>query len=150
LSSPGRIGAIAGDLATVEEMFAVKELLGRIGSKNMDCRQDGMAIDPAAGRATYLFNATIEGIQKADAILIIGANRRREAAVLNARIRKRWRLAPLAIGVIGERADLTYPYHYLGAGPETLSELAAGRTDFAAILKDAKAPLIIVGAGALA
>jgi len=148
-SSAGRIGAIAGDLATVEEMFALKELLGRLGSKNMDCRQDGMAVDPAAGRATYLFNATIAGIDKADAILIVGSNPRREAAVLNARIRKRWRAAPLAIGVIGERVDLTYPYQYLGAGPETLAELAAGRGDFAEVLKNAKTPMVIVGAGAL-
>src|SRR5262249_26100391 len=44
----------------------------------------------------------------------------------------------------------TYPYHYLGAGPETLGELAAGRGDFAAVLKDAKNPMVLLGAGALA
>src|SRR5215472_13515144 len=149
-TGPARIGAIAGDLASVEEMFALKDLMSRLGSKNIDCRQDGAAFDPRWGRATYLFNATIAGIDKADALLIVGANPRREAAVLNARIRKRWRTGPFAIGVIGERADLTYPYHYLGAGPETLGELAAGRGDFAKMLDDAKKPMIIVGAGALA
>ena len=149
-ASKTRIGAIAGDLATVEEMFALKDLMIRLGSPNLDCRQDGMKVDPAAGRATYLFNATIAGIDKADAILIIGANPRREAAVLNARIRKRWRAAPLPVGVIGERVDLTYPTHYLGAGAETLADLVAGKGDFAKLLADAKAPLIIVGAGALA
>ena len=149
-TSKGRVGAIAGDLASVEEMFALKELLTKLGSANLDCRQDNMAVDPAAGRAAYLFNATIAGIDKADAILIIGSNPRREAAVLNARIRKRWRAAPIAIGMIGERVDLTYPVTYLGAGAETLADLAAGRSDFAKVLKDAKAPLIIVGAGALA
>jgi NADH-quinone oxidoreductase subunit G len=56
----------------------------------------------------------------------------------------------LAIGLIGERTDLTYPYQYLGAGTETLAELAAGRGDFAGLLKQAKNPLIILGAGALA
>jgi NADH-quinone oxidoreductase subunit G len=146
----GRVGAIAGDLASVEEMFALKELMAKLGSVHIDCRQDGMAIDPAAGRAAYLFNATIAGIEKADAILIVGSNPRKEAAVLNARIRKRWRAAPLAIGLIGEKVDLTYPAQYLGAGPDTLSELIAGKLDFAKILKDAKAPLIILGAGALA
>jgi NADH-quinone oxidoreductase subunit G len=70
--------------------------------------------------------------------------------VLNARIRKRWRAGPFAIGVIGERAELTYPYQYLGAGAETLAELADGRGDFAKVLKDAKNPLILVAAGALA
>ena len=55
--------------------------------------------------------------RKADALLIVGANPRHEAAVLNARIRKRWRAGKFPIGLIGERADLTYPYDYLGAGP---------------------------------
>ena len=86
-----RIGAIVGDLAAVEEMFALKDLMTRLGVDNLDCRQDGSALDPAWGRASYLFNATIAGIEQADALLIVGANPRREAAVLNARIRKRWR-----------------------------------------------------------
>src|SRR5215207_6562686 len=86
-----RIGAVVGDLAAVEEMFALKQLMAQLGVKNIDCRQDGMALHSAWGRATYLFNAAIAGIEAADALLIIGANPRREAAVLNARIRKRWR-----------------------------------------------------------
>src|SRR5262249_25497298 len=122
----------------------------RLGSRSIDCRQEGEALDPAWGRATYLFNPTIAGIETADALLIVGANPRREAAVLNARIRKRWRAGPVAIGLIGERGDLTYPYSYLGAGPETLGELAAGQGDFAGVLKGAKNPLVILGAGALA
>jgi NADH-quinone oxidoreductase subunit G len=147
---PERTGAIAGDLAAIEEMFALKTLMGRLGVKNIDARQDGSAIDPAWGRATYLFNPGIAGIEQADALLIVGANPRREAAVLNARIRKRWRMGGFPIGVIGERADLTYSYDHLGAGPETLAELAAGRHAFAETLKAAKAPMILIGAGALA
>ena len=49
--------------------------------------------------------------------------------MLNARIRKRWRAGRFPIGVIGEKADLTYPYEYLGAGPDTLAELLSGKTD---------------------
>src|SRR4029077_3348368 len=121
-AKPDRIGAIAGDLAAVEEMFALKELMGRLGVANIDCRQDGAALDPALGRASYLFNATIAGIEQADGLMIVGANPRKEAPVLNARIRKRWRTGNLKIGMIGEKADLTYDYAYLGAGPETLAE----------------------------
>ena len=51
-------------------------------------------------------------------LLIVGSNPRKEAAVLNARIRKRWRSGQLKIGVIGAKADLTYTYDYLGAGTE--------------------------------
>ncbi|MFC5385603.1 NADH-quinone oxidoreductase subunit NuoG [Aquamicrobium segne] len=149
-TTPDRIGAIAGDLAAVEEIYALKRLMISLGSANMDCRQEGATLDPALGRASYIFNPTIEGIEDADAILIIGANPRFEASVLNARIRKRFRAGPLPIGVIGAFGDLRYDYEALGAGPETLKELAAGKGDFLDRLKRAQHPLIIVGQGALA
>ncbi len=143
------IGAIAGDLASVEEMFALKDLVSRLGSPHLDCRQDGTTLDPAYGRASYIFNASIEGIEDADAVLIVGSNPRWEAAVLNARIRKRWRRGDLKVGLIGEQVDLTYDYDYLGAGPDSLAALANGEGAFADILKSAEKPLIIVGQGAL-
>ena len=148
-TSPKRIGAIVGDLAAVEEIYALKLLMQSLGVTNIDARQDGAVLTPAYGRGSYLFNATIAGIEDADAILIVGANPRIEASLVNVRIRKRWRMAPLPIGMIGERVDLTYPYEYLGAGPETLAEVVAGRHGFAEKLKGAKRPLIIVGQGAL-
>jgi len=148
-AKPDRIGAIAGDLAAVEEMFALKDLMGRIGGASIDCRQDGTTLDPANGRASYLFNATVAGIEKADALLIVGANPRKEAAVLNARIRKRWRMGKFPIGVIGEQADLTYAYDYLGAGADTLADVAAGRHTFAEMFKKAERALVVVGAAVI-
>jgi NADH-quinone oxidoreductase subunit G len=144
-----RIGAIAGDLAAVEEMFALKELLAKCGSANLTT-QGGDGFDPKIGRASYIFNPGIAGIEQADALLIVGSNPRKEAAVLNARIRKRWRSGQLKIGVIGAKADLTYSYDYLGAGTESLSDLAAGKHSFAGVLKGAKHPIVLVGAGAAA
>src|SRR6266478_6533846 len=141
-----RIGAIAGDLAAVEEMFALKELLAKCGSANLAV-QGGDSFDAKAGRASYIFNPTIAGIEQADALLIVGSNPRKEAAVLNARIRKRWRSGQLKIGLIGAKADLTYAYDYLGAGTDTLGELAAGKHSFAEVLKVAKNPIVLVGAG---
>ncbi|MGA9948536.1 MAG: NADH-quinone oxidoreductase subunit NuoG, partial [Xanthobacteraceae bacterium] len=141
-----RIGAIVGDLAGVEETFALKELMTRLGVANLDCRQDGSALDPAWGRATYLFNTSIAGIESADALLIVGSNPRKEAAVLNARIRKRWRAGKFPIGVVGAKSDLSYTYDYLGAGPETLADIT--RHSFADNLKKAERPMVIVGAGA--
>ncbi|MCB5201799.1 NADH-quinone oxidoreductase subunit NuoG [Neorhizobium sp. T786] len=148
-TSADKIGAIAGDLAAVEEMYALKELIRSLGSENLDCRQDGVALDPSLGRASYIFNPTIEGIERAGALLLIGANPRLEAAVLNARIRKRWRRGDFPIGVIGEGGDLRYGYEYLGAGPDTLAELASGKNGFVEKLRGAKNPMIIVGQGAL-
>lgn len=149
-AAPEKIGAIAGDLAAVEEIYALKQLMASLGSKNTDCRQDGAALNPALGRASYIFNPTIEGIEQADAVLIIGANPRFEASVLNARIRKRWRIGNLPVGVIGEVGDTRYEYEQLGAGPESLKDLADGNGAFFQVLKKATHPLIIVGQGALA
>ena len=143
-TSAARIGAIAGDLASVEEMFALKSLMDKLGIANVDCRQDGSKLDPKFGRASYLFNSTIAGIEEADAIMIIGANPRIEAPVLNARIRKRWLKGNCLIGVVGQKLDLTYPYNYLGAGPESL----AAFVDHPPANKEK--PLFLLGAGALA
>jgi len=90
-SSSRRIGRSPDDLAAVEEMFALKDLMKRLGVNNLDARPQGCMLDPAWGRATYLFNATIAGIENADALVIIGANPPRRGRVLNSRIRKRWR-----------------------------------------------------------
>jgi NADH-quinone oxidoreductase subunit G len=148
-ASPDRIGAIVGDLAAAEEIFALKLLMTSLGSRNLDARQDGSALTPDFGRGSYLFNSTIAGIEDADAILLVGANPRIEASLVNARIRKRWRMAPLPIGMIGERVNLTYEHEYLGAGAETLSDLVAGRHGFLEKLRGAERPLIVVGPGAL-
>ncbi|WP_224702488.1 NADH-quinone oxidoreductase subunit NuoG [Devosia aquimaris] len=143
-----RVGAIAGDLAGVEEMYALKALLAGLGSGSVDARPAGSALSPAAGRASYIFNPTIAGIEQADAILLIGTNPRKEAAVLNARIRKAWRAKGLAIGVIGEAADLTYPTQHLGNGSESLNDLVEGKGSFAEAWAKAKTPMVIVGEGA--
>ena len=148
-TAAARIGALGGDLASVEELFALKDLLGRLGVSNYDARQDGTKLDPAFGRASYLFNASLQGLEQADAILLVGTNPRWEAAVLNARIRKLWRKTALPIGVVGAPANFNYATSYLGAGPETLADIAAGRHPFAEVLKGASRPLIIVGQGAL-
>ena len=148
-SDPQRIAALAGDTACAESMLALKDLLGRIGSPHMDCRQDGAALDPSS-RASYLFNTTIAGIEDADALLLIGANPRWEAAIINARIRKRWLAGGFDIGLIGPQVDLTYRYEHLGAGPQTLSEIASGSHAFAARLRAAERPMLILGMGALA
>ena len=149
LSDGKRIGAVAGDVAAVEEMFALKELLARFGSANLAV-QGGDAFDAKTGRASYIFNPTIAGIEQADALLIVGSNPRREAAILNARIRKRWRTGRLKIGVIGTKAELTYDYDYLGAGTDSLADLAAGKHSFSDVLKNAKNPIVLVGTGAFA
>ncbi len=149
-TQPSRIGAIAGDLNAVEEIFALRQLMQALGSPNLDCRQDGTQLNPAFGRGSYLFNATIAGVEDADAVLLIGSNPRREAPVLNARIRKRWLAGNLPVAYVGEAMDLTYRAEQLGAGAQTLVDLANGAHGFVEVLRQAQRPLIIIGQGALA
>lgn len=144
-----KVGAIAGDLASVEDMYALKALMTSLGSGMTDCRPAMSGIDPSMPRSAYIFNPTIAGIEEADAILIVGANPRKEASVLNARIRKAWRAKSTPIAVIGDNADLTYKYDYLGNGFSALTDIAAGQGSFAEKWADAKKPLVIVGEGAV-
>ena len=141
--------AIVGDLAAAEEIFALKDLTELLGWIDIECRQNGSKLHPSYGRSSYLFNSTIEGIEEADAILLIGTNPKKEAAVLNGRIRKRWRSGNCSIALIGQQLDTGYPYEYLGAGPDTLQQLIEGNDKFADILKSAKNPMIILGQAAL-
>jgi len=144
-----RVAALAGDLCDAESMLALKDFMADLGSANLDCRQDGAALDPGC-RAGYLFNTTIAGIERAGAGLLIGTNPRHEAALINARLRKRFLMGSFPVGLIGRPVDLTYAVDYLGAGPETLQEIAAGKGAFAKTLKAAERPILILGMAALA
>ncbi|WP_406851612.1 NADH-quinone oxidoreductase subunit NuoG [Brevundimonas sp. BH3] len=144
-ASADRIGAIAGDLQDAESMKAVLDLFRALGSNNTDCRQDGAALSGDI-RESYLFNSSLQGIENADAILIVGANPRVEAPLLNARIRKAWLNGKAEVAVIGQQADLTYDYAYLGEGSKLVGKPTKAVTDF---LSKAERPAIIVGMGAL-
>jgi NADH-quinone oxidoreductase subunit G len=143
-----KAAAIAGDLCDAEAMVALKDLMAGLGSTNIDCRQDGAKLD-ASTRAGYIFNAGIAAIEDADVILLVGTNPRWEAAVLNARLRKRFLMGGLKIAAVGPKVDLTFPVQHLGAGPQTLSDLVAGSHPFFETLKGARKPMLIIGQGAL-
>src|SRR5208282_211028 len=128
---------------------SLKDLMTALGSANFDCRQDGARLDPSC-RAGYMFNTTIAGTDRADALLLIGTNPRWEAPIINARIRKRYLTGAVKLASIGPTADLSYPVERLGSAPETLTEIANGKHPFAQTLASAKYPMLILGQGALA
>ncbi|MDR3449983.1 MAG: NADH-quinone oxidoreductase subunit NuoG [Alphaproteobacteria bacterium] len=148
-TAPDRIGAIAGDMADCESMFALKALMHALGSPNMDCRQDAADYDMTS-RAAYIMNSGIAGIEEADAIVLIGTNPRHEGTLVNARIRKRWMRGGCRVAMIGAQVDLGYPYKHIGDNPSDIAKLADGSHEFAKILQNAKKPMFILGAGALA
>jgi NADH-quinone oxidoreductase subunit G len=144
-ASGEQVAAIAGDLVDLESMVALKDLLGRLGSTRHECRQDGAAIDPS-NRGGYRFNSTLNGIETADVVLLVGTNPRWEAPLVNTRIRKAVRKNRAQVLNLGPAIDLTYPAMQLGDDLGLLAKLPKAAAD---LLKNAQRPAIVVGMGAL-
>jgi len=140
--------AISGKFTDVETLYAAKEFLESLGSRYYDCRYDNVQIKPG-NRESYLFNSSIQQLDEADAILIIGSNPRWEACVLNTRIRKAYLHNDCKIGLIGKSLDLTYHYTHLSESICFLNEIFEDRSTFCEILKKAKKPFLIVGNSAI-
>jgi NADH-quinone oxidoreductase subunit G len=141
---PSEIGALSGQLSAVEEIFVFKKLLEKLGATDFDCRLKGEKLN-ANDNASYNFNTGIAGIEEADACLLIGANPRKDAPILNARIRKRFLSKKLKIAAIGVNADLTYDYQNLGDDISLLKDIAEGKSDFCKVLENSQKPMLILG-----
>ncbi|MEL7154154.1 MAG: molybdopterin-dependent oxidoreductase, partial [Pseudomonadota bacterium] len=139
------VAAVAGDLVSTEAMFALKDLLARLGSDRIECRQDGAKL-PIGNRSAYVGTATIEDLDTADGVLLIGANPRDEAPVLNSRIRKAW-LNGAHVAVIGVPIDLTYETYHVGSGPDALT--GDSGAELLKNMGDMERAVIVVGQSAL-
>ncbi|KAF2671888.1 NADH-quinone oxidoreductase [Microthyrium microscopicum] len=139
---------IAGHLVETESLVAMKDLANRLGSENLALDQPKGNEPLAHGvdvRSNFTFNSKIPGVEQADVVLLVGTNPRHEAAVLNARIRKRWLNSELEVGLIGEDFAHTFDYTKLGETASDLKkELASG---FGKKLAAAEKPMIIIGSG---
>lgn len=139
-----QIAALTGSLSSYDDVLALKALMDKLGVKNTECRIGGQEIDALDG-CSYLFNSTIAGIDEVDQLLLVGVNPRKDAPILNARIRKRFLTKDLEVSAIGVNADLTYDYNNLGDEVSLLTDLLDGKLDLAKKLKSAKRPAIIFG-----
>jgi NADH-quinone oxidoreductase subunit G len=138
------VAAVSGDLTDCETMFAVKALLKELGSSRLEGRQTGMDYDTSSLGAVN-FNSTIAGVERADAILLIGSNVRWEAPLVNTRIRKAVKRGAKVFAV-GPETDLTYKADWLG---DDLSVLGGLPERVTAAFDAAERPLVIVGGAAL-
>jgi NADH-quinone oxidoreductase subunit G len=138
------VAAVAGDLVDCETMFAAKALLKNLGSSLLEGRQTGMDYDTSS-LAAVNFNTTIAGIEKADAILLVGANLRWEASLVNTRIRKAIKRGA-KVWAVGPETELTYKVEWLGNDLAVLGNLPQALTD---AFGKAERPAVIVGGGAL-
>ncbi len=138
------IAALSGRLSGVEEITALKLLIEKLGSKNIDCREPGSKIN-AADPSSYSFNTTIAGIDQADSCLLIGVNPRIAAPIINARIRKRFLSRKLKVAAIGVDADLTYTYQNLGNQVQILQDIFDGKSAYNSVLEKSTNPMLIIG-----
>ncbi|WP_341823513.1 NADH-quinone oxidoreductase subunit NuoG [Wolbachia endosymbiont (group A) of Agelastica alni] len=143
-----KIAAIAGDLADCESMLLLKEVMQKLGSGNIDCRQDGAKLIPN-NRGSYVFNTTIEGIENADLCLLINTNPRIEAPIINVRLRKRYLQGNFPVASVGPNIEYLYHVEKLGDNPDILSEIANGNHKFCKLLSAAQSPMLIIGQDAL-
>mmetsp|Transcript_3200 Transcript_3200/g.3818 ORF Transcript_3200/g.3818 Transcript_3200/m.3818 type:complete len:723 (+) Transcript_3200:124-2292(+) len=145
--SANEVKAIAGALADVESMTLLKDLVNKLGSENVttDVAQ-GTNAHGLDIRSNYIFNSTIDGIEDADQILLVGTNPRHEAAVLNSRIRKVWLRSNLEIAHIGQEFESTFDLEHIGPDVNALQKALNG--EYGKKLASAKNPLIIIGSGA--
>lgn len=142
LNGATKVAGLIGDLASAEAAFSLKTIVEGLGG-NVECRTDNARL-PIGNRSGYVGTASIEDIDNAKFIQLIGTNPRVEAPVLNARIRKAW-LKGAEVGLVGEAVDLTYEYAHVGNDRAALESIVG--KDYGAV-KDAPS-VVIVGQGAL-
>tara|TARA_B100000959_G_scaffold67668_1_gene71716 strand:- start:1192 stop:3231 length:2040 start_codon:yes stop_codon:yes gene_type:complete len=146
---PNQMAGLVGDLADLEMIYSFKLFFEKcLGSSNLECRQDRTYINPSE-RMNYIFNSSINGIEKSDFILLVGTNPRLEATMLNARIRKAYVKNKIKICSIGDPGDLTYPYEYIGSKTSIIKDIISGEHEISNKIKKSKKPIIIIGESAL-
>ena len=129
----------------METMYIVKEFFEKtIKSPNLDSRDDHVYVDNS-NRSNYIFNPTLNGIEQSDLVLIIGANPRYEATILNSRIRKSYLSNNLQIFSYGDVGDLTYPYKILPNDTSEIKALINGDNELSKKIISAKKPIVILG-----
>ncbi len=140
-----KICGFVGDLTNMETSYIFKEFFERtLDTKNYESRADNRFVD-VSKRENYIFNASINGIEEADLIFLVGANPRYEATILNARIRKSHLNNNTKILSLNDNGDLTYPYESLDGNTQTLKNIFEGTNDLSKIILDSKKPMVILG-----
>jgi len=144
-SSKEKICGFVGDLTNMETGYIFKEFFDRtLSNHNYDSRSDNRYVD-VKERENYIFNSSINGIEDADLIFLIGSNPRYEATILNARIRKAFVNNNTKIISLNDVGDLTYPYESLDGQTQSIKNIFEGSDEISKKIIDAKHPMIIMG-----
>ncbi|ABK46114.1 NADH dehydrogenase subunit G [Magnetococcus marinus MC-1] len=157
------VAGIASEEQTVaEELYAFQDFMRNVvGSPHLDhrIRQRDFSGDAVAlTRADLMMNTSLEALEEADGILLVGSNSRYDVPLLNLRLRKAARKGAKVMAINPCEKDLALPgLHTLvtlpGEEPGVLSQILAAlkgkgageAAQVAAMLKAAEKPVILLG-----
>ena len=140
---------LIGQLVDVETTFAFKEFFKKVFNSNLiDFRQKNLFLKNSS-LFHNIFNTPLNDIHNSDLILLIGANPRHEASILNLKIRKAIKANQAKVFSIGNIPDQTYKVHHLGDNIEILNDIDSNNIDFSKVFYGAKKPIIIIGESVL-
>ena len=147
-TQPNEIAGHIGDMVNLENSVAFKKLFNNLQSDNLEFREKKYYIN-SHDKINYIFNSSINGIEESDLILLVGTNPRREATILNARIRKAFVQKKIPIFSIGDPGDLTYEYKVIGNKTDDIKQLINKESEISKKILSSKRPIIIIGESAL-
>ncbi|MDC3233218.1 NADH-quinone oxidoreductase subunit NuoG [Pelagibacteraceae bacterium] len=147
-TQPNEIAGHIGDMINLENSVAFKKLFNNLQSDNLEFREKKYYIN-SHDKINYIFNSSINGIEESDLILLVGTNPRREATILNARIRKTFVQKKIPIFSIGDPGDLTYEYKVIGNKTDDIKQLINKESEISKKILSSKRPIIIIGESAL-
>jgi NADH-quinone oxidoreductase subunit G len=143
-----KLFAIVGNTLDCESVFSFKLLLDKLNFKNYDCRQDQSFFIPSK-RFSYLFNSTISGIDESDLCVLVGTDLRKEAPLINARLRQRIKYSDEKFQVFnfGEKKKTNLDSFNIGNDYYSLNNLKSLK--YKSLFKKSKKPIFIIGQGPL-
>ncbi len=148
-TKPKELACVAGDMVDCETLSAAKSLMDALGSDLYDVFSYNVDFDKD-NKSSYLFNSKITGIDESDLCFIIGADPKREAPMINARIRKRsLQDNNYKVFSLGSSKDLTCKYNELGFDIDVLNQIDSGAHELSELMKKSSKPMMIIGYGAL-
>ena len=132
--------ALVGPHTDLETGYAVNKFMSNFGPNRVEVRTDNQTIlndNPMS----YIFNSSILEVEESDLIILIGANPKLEAPIINYKILKSFNKGNDVYN-IGDDINLNYPTKYLGRNIDVLKDKSLLEK-----IKKSNNPIIIVGSG---
>ena len=124
-------------MVNLENALSFKKFFSVLKSNNLEFREKNFYVN-TSNKSNYIFNSSINGIDSADLILLIGTNPRHEATMLNTRIRKAYSQRNIPIFSVGDPGDLTYEYSIIGNSTDDIRKILNKEVKFSKILLSSK------------